>query len=225
MPLRVQPSRGRGAPLSRRRALAASCAARAYVDQPWVRELSQRTTRSARVSALPPEAEIEDAVALEPVVEYHDEPAPRVDEIPVVHLETHRAVDWSRSDRGKVAARLAKRGTTIGEMSDVRELLGLPRLSGATRQEREECHLLEATPAVLAAFATVRRVRTDLTAELVATEHEQVQQARRLLHLTRSLSDLRLGELSALWAQVQVCRLVAEGCPVPCGALVEQEAA
>ena len=184
--------------------------------------------KPARVAALPPEAELEDAVALERSAEYHDEPAPRVvadAEIPVVHLETHRAIDWSRSDRGKVAARLAKRGTTIGEMSDVRELMGLSRLSSATRQERDTCHLLEATPAVRDAFAAVRRVRTDLTAELVATDHEQVQQARRLLHLTRPLSDLRLGELSALWAQVQVCRLVAEGCPVPWGALVEQEAA
>jgi len=139
-------------------------------------------------------------------------PAPvvvAVDEIPVVHLETHRAIDWSRSDRRDVADRLAKRKTTIGEMSDVREHLGLSRLSSATREERETCHLLEATPAVLAAFATVRRVRADLTAELVATDHDAVQQARRLLRLTRPLPELRLGELRALWSQVQVCRLSA----------------
>lgn len=137
-------------------------------------------------------------------------PAPLV---PVVSFTKRAPVGarWPAAQRAEVEKRLAALGTTITELSDTRQRLGLERLSDATPAQRAAAHHLLASTKGRAAIAAVRAERASLLEGLDATDRLDVQHARALLNVRGSLSELRLGELRAFYAQANLCRIAREG--------------
>jgi hypothetical protein len=130
--------------------------------------------------------------------------------IPLVALAHHEAPSsWTAGERRELSAELAARGTTITELSDLRELLGLPRLSEVDSWEREEAPEILDTERGQAALARVRHLRALLLEDLEATSGRVVRIARELLDLGPP-ARLRLGELSALWAQARIVGIVLD---------------
>ena len=132
--------------------------------------------------------------------------------VPLVAIERRAscASRWSAAQRGQLAAKLAALGTTITELSDARERLGLERLSDATPAQRAAAHHLLSGARGRAALAAVRAERADLLLGLAQTDRLDVQHARALLNVRGSLAELRLGELRAFYSQAQICRLARE---------------
>jgi hypothetical protein len=116
---------------------------------------------------------------------------------------------WTPAERGELAARLRVAGTTITEVSDAREFLGLPRLSESDPVERAHVHLVVDSSAYQTAIATVRAARLELVADLERTPAKVRAAARKALGLGET-SRLRLGELRALYARVRALEIEAE---------------
>jgi hypothetical protein len=130
--------------------------------------------------------------------------------IPIVEIDRHAAPSsWTQGERRDLSAELAARGTTITELSDLRELLGLPRLSEVDAWEREEAPGVLDTERGQAALTRVRHLRALLLEDLEATSGRAVRVARELLDLGPP-ARLRLGELSALWAQARIVGIVLD---------------
>ena len=133
--------------------------------------------------------------------------------LPIVPFVKRASVGarWPAAQRAALAAKLAALGTTITELSDTRQRLGLERLSDATPAQRAAAHHLLASTKGRAAIAAVRAERASLLEGLDATDRLDVQHARALLNVRGSLSELRLGELRAFYAQANLCRIAREG--------------
>lgn len=132
--------------------------------------------------------------------------------VPLVAFERRASCSgrWPTAQRAALAQRLAALGTTITELSDARERLGLERLSDATPAQRAAAHHLLSGARGRAALAAVRAERADLLLGLAQTDRLDVQHARALLNVRGSLAELRLGELRAFYSQAQICRLARE---------------
>jgi hypothetical protein len=131
--------------------------------------------------------------------------------IPVVPLTRHAApADWTRAERTALARKLGKLGVGMTELSDARELLGFPRLSDASREDRAVAVQNLEAPELQRALVRVRTLRAELLEDLKAADRALVRQARELLELDRSPSEMRLGELSALCSQVRILEILAE---------------
>ena len=137
-------------------------------------------------------------------------PAPVV---PVVPFTKRAPVGarWPAAQRADLEKRLAELGTGITELSDARERLGLERLSDATPAQRAAAHHLLASARGRAAIASVREERALLTEGLASCSRLAVAQARALLDIRRGPAQLRLGELSALFAQARLFEIASEG--------------
>lgn len=103
---------------------------------------------------------------------------------------------WPPHERAEMAARLELLGTTITELSDAREHLGLPRLSRTASPARRYAHHLLAGLRGRAAIAAVRAERARLTAQIAHPElANHAIEARRELGLRANPASWRLGEL------------------------------
>jgi hypothetical protein len=116
---------------------------------------------------------------------------------------------WTPRERADLAARLRVACTHITELSDARELLGLPRLSATDPVERAHVHLVVDSRAYQEAIATVRVARNELVADLERAPAKLRAAARKALGLGET-SRLRLGELRALYARVRALEIEAE---------------
>jgi hypothetical protein len=135
-----------------------------------------------------------------------------VSAIPVVRLVRHSAsMDWTKAERADLQRKLTERSTSIGELSDARESLGLARLSQMAFAWRSEVWLTVSAPEIQTAIQAVRDRRAYLLETLSSQPREAVREARRLLDLRRGTPDLRLGELEALLDQTRIVCLIAEG--------------
>lgn len=120
-------------------------------------------------------------------------------------LPKHAApADWSPRQREALARDLAERGTTIGELSDARELCGHPRLSDASSEDRAAAVQNLDAPEIQRALVTVRTCRAWLLEQLAEVPRRTLQDAKVTLGLRtrrgalKATADLRLGELAAL---------------------------
>lgn len=128
--------------------------------------------------------------------------------VAVVPFVRHAApADWPRRDRGDLSADLARVGTDITLLSDARELLGLPRISALTAEQRRTVAKFVRVPRMQAALLEARERRAWYLAALAEVAPATVREAARLLELRKGLPQLRLGELSALFAQVRVIEI------------------
>lgn len=125
--------------------------------------------------------------------------------VPVVPLTRHAAKGWPVSERAALAKQLQTLGATITELSDARELAGLPRLSEATPETRRYSHHWLRGSIGRGWLAKARELRALYTEALATVEPKLLTQARGLLGLRSS--GLRLGELRALVAQVRTIEL------------------
>lgn len=132
--------------------------------------------------------------------------------VPVVPFTRRAPVGarWPAAQRAALEARLAALGTGITEISDAREHLGLERLSDATPEQRAAAHYLTMSSKGRAAIKAVRELRALLTEGLASCERLAVARARALLDIRRAPSQLRLGELSALYAQARLIEIARE---------------
>jgi hypothetical protein len=138
---------------------------------------------------------------------------------PVVPVARHAApASWTRGQRAALARQLEAQGVSLTECSDARERLGLPRLSEATPQARENAVRDLTNPAFRDALDRVRALRAALLAGLA--DCEAVGTARALLGL-RPNPQLRLGELAALYAQARILEIAAEAPRSPRNVVVE----
>jgi hypothetical protein len=112
--------------------------------------------------------------------------------------------DWTKTHRETLARQLAERGTTIGELSDARELCGHERLSDASPADRAAAVQNLDAPEIQRALVTVRTCRAWLLEQLASCPKKAIADAKVLLDLRtrrgalKATGDLRLGELSAL---------------------------
>jgi hypothetical protein len=121
----------------------------------------------------------------------------------VVAMPRHKAIAWSVADRAEMSKRLAALGTTIIELSDMRELLGMPRLSEMDPRSRWAAPYLLMSSKGRAALAQARAQRAMYTEALSHYHKDALFNARHALGLRRSTpSTLRLCELRALYLQV-----------------------
>jgi|GEM_PF-5692888 len=130
---------------------------------------------------------------------------------PRVPLARHAApASWGATARQDLARALRKLDTTITELSDARELLGFDRLSEGSDWDRAHCLENLESPELQAALATVRERRAWLLESLKSSvDWKARRQAHKILGL-QGERDLRLGELTALYAQARICELADE---------------
>jgi hypothetical protein len=131
--------------------------------------------------------------------------------IPVVPMPRHKAIAWPAVERAAMVRALEPFGVTLTELSDARELVGLPRLSSTDPASRWAApHLLRGRRGQ-AALAAVRAQRALLVELLERHPADTVAHARHLLGLRRATpAMLRLCELQALVAQLGLLERLAQ---------------
>jgi hypothetical protein len=131
--------------------------------------------------------------------------------VPIVEMPRHKAIAWPARERQEMAERLSALGTSINELSDARERLGLERLSSASPRSRAAAHYLLMSSKGQKALADVRAERALLVEALASFHRDTVAEARHMLGLRRQTpSCLRLCELRALFCQARLLEIVAE---------------
>jgi hypothetical protein len=131
--------------------------------------------------------------------------------VPVVEIVRHKATAWPALDRATMQFQLEALGTSITELSDARELLGLPRLSETAPDARWAAHYLLMSSKGREALKDAVAQRATLTEALSTFSRDTLFNARHLLGIRRAThATLRLGELRALFAQARILEIAAE---------------
>lgn len=141
--------------------------------------------------------------------------AEQANSLPIVTLPPKSAPwrTWTAAERGALALALREIGTSISEVSDARELIGLPRCSTAPPVRIEWTVRWAASAEGERLIRAVRAERSALAAELThPTVAHHAATARLLLGLKSARpSAWRLGELRAAWAQTRLVEAYVNG--------------
>lgn len=105
------------------------------------------------------------------------------------------AFDWPPSERAWLAARLEKLGSSIRELSDMREELGRERLSWATPLVRRVSPALLLGRVGKLAQQSVRRERAELAVVLARCSDEASRWSRKRFGVGSQVDSWRLSEL------------------------------